>query len=45
MSEFEKLFSQYRKQDRGGLKVIAKKEWIEQEMKKDSVLNEWKSKE
>lgn len=42
-SEFEKLFSQLNNKMEVGLKVIAKKEWIENEMKKDAVLNEWKA--
>ena len=41
--EFEKLFIDLENKIEVGLKVIAKKEWIEQEMKNDSVLSEWKS--
>lgn len=40
--EFEKLFSEIENKLEVGLKVIAKKEWIEEEMKKDLVLSEWK---
>ena len=42
--EFEKLFSQLENKIEVGLKVIPNKEWIQQEMKNDSFLNEWKSK-
>lgn len=41
--EFEKLFSQLDNKMEVGLKVIAKQEWIEEEMKKDPILNEWKA--
>jgi Gas vesicle synthesis protein GvpL/GvpF len=40
--EFEKIFSDIENKIEVGLKVIAKKEWIDQEMKKDPVLSEWK---
>ncbi|MED1470790.1 GvpL/GvpF family gas vesicle protein [Bacillus salipaludis] len=41
--EFQNLFLELENKIEVGLKVIAKKEWIEQEMKKDSFLNEWKT--
>lgn len=41
--EFEKLFSDLENKIEVGLKVIAKKEWIDQEMKNDPVINEWKT--
>jgi Gas vesicle synthesis protein GvpL/GvpF len=43
--EFEKLFSHLENKMEVGLKVIPKKEWIEQEMKNNPLLNEWKSKQ
>jgi hypothetical protein len=43
--EFEKLFSQLENKMEVGLKVIPKKEWVDQEMKKDALLNEWKLKQ
>ncbi|MEH7012468.1 GvpL/GvpF family gas vesicle protein [Neobacillus niacini] len=43
--EFEKLFSQLENKMEVGLKVIPKKEWVDQEMKKDPLLNEWKIKQ
>lgn len=41
--EFEKLFSKLENKIEVGLKVIPRKEWIDQEMKQDSVLSEWKT--
>jgi hypothetical protein len=41
--EFEILFSKLENKIEVGLKVIPKKEWIDWEMKQDSVLSEWKS--
>lgn len=41
--EFEKLFPQLENKIEVGLKVIAQKEWIEQEMENDPVLMEWKT--
>lgn len=41
--EFEKLFPLLENKIEVDLKVIAKKEWLEHEIKKDPVLNEWKS--
>ncbi|MFD0824880.1 GvpL/GvpF family gas vesicle protein [Neobacillus sp. M.A.Huq-85] len=43
--EFEKLFSLLENKIEVGLKIFPKQEWIEQEMKKDSVLIEWKKAE
>ncbi|MDM5327229.1 GvpL/GvpF family gas vesicle protein [Neobacillus sp. CF12] len=43
--EFEKLFSHLENKMEVGLKVIPKKEWLEQEMKSNPLLTEWKSKE
>jgi hypothetical protein len=40
-NEFEKLFSELENKIEVGLKVIAKKEWIDQEMNQDSALSEW----
>ena len=40
--EFEKLFLEIENKIEVGLKVIVKKEWIEQEINKDPVLNQWK---
>jgi hypothetical protein len=42
--EFEKLFSNLENKMEVGLKVIPKKEWLEQEMKNNPILNEWKTK-
>ncbi|MCM3690626.1 GvpL/GvpF family gas vesicle protein [Neobacillus niacini] len=42
--EFEKLFSHLENKMEVGLKVIPKKEWLEQEMKNNPILNEWKTK-
>jgi hypothetical protein len=42
--EFEKLFSQLENKIEVGLKVIPKKEWMNKEMRKDPILNEWKTK-
>ena len=41
--EFEKLFVDLENKIEVGLKVLAKKEWIEQEMKNDPILSDWKS--
>lgn len=41
--EFEKLFALLENKMEVGLKVIAKKDWIEQEMKQETDLNEWKA--
>lgn len=41
--ELEKLFVLLENKIEVGLKVIAKKQWIEQEMMKDPVLKEWKA--
>lgn len=41
--EFKKLFPQLKNKMEVGLKVIAKKKWIEEEMKNDPVLQEWKA--
>ncbi|MGG3564292.1 GvpL/GvpF family gas vesicle protein [Neobacillus rhizosphaerae] len=41
--EFEKLFLQLKNKIEVGLRVIAKQEWIDQEMKNDTVLSEWKA--
>ncbi|MDF2902620.1 MAG: gvpF [Bacillus sp. (in: firmicutes)] len=41
--EFETLFSKLENKIEVGLKVFPKKEWINQEMKQNSVLSEWKS--
>lgn len=41
--EFEKLFSKLENKIEVGLKVIPKKEWIDQEMKQDLVLSEWRN--
>lgn len=40
--EFTDLFSHLDQKIEVGLKVVPKKEWIDDEMKKDSVLKEWK---
>ncbi|NWQ41533.1 GvpL/GvpF family gas vesicle protein [Bacillus sp. EB106-08-02-XG196] len=42
--EFEKLFSHLENKMEVGLKVIPKKEWLEQEMRNNPILNEWKTK-
>lgn len=42
--ELEKLFTHLENKMEVGLKVIPKKDWLEHEMKKDPILNEWKSK-
>lgn len=39
--EFEKLFSHLENKMEVGLKIIPKKEWLDQEMKKNPLLNEW----
>ena len=41
--EFEKLFVHLDNKIEVGLKVIAKQEWIDQEMKNDPVLSKWKT--
>lgn len=41
--EFEKLFSQLENKMEVGLKVIPKKEWMNEEMKKNPLLHEWKT--
>jgi hypothetical protein len=41
--EFETLFSKLENKIEVGLKVFPKKEWINQEIKQNSVLSEWKS--
>ncbi|WP_419887956.1 GvpL/GvpF family gas vesicle protein [Neobacillus niacini] len=41
--EFEELFSQLKNKMEVGLKVIPKKEWMNEEMKKNPLLNEWKA--
>lgn len=41
--ELEVLFSQLANKIEVGLKVVAKQEWIEQEMKRDPILSEWKN--
>jgi Gas vesicle synthesis protein GvpL/GvpF len=43
--EFEKLFSHLENKMEVGLKVIPKKDWLEQEMKNNPILNEWKTKQ
>lgn len=40
--ELEKLFLQLENKIEVGLKIIAKQDWIEEEMKKDPVLRKWK---
>jgi len=40
--EFEKLFSHLKNKMEVGLKVIAKKEWIEKEIENNPLLKEWK---
>jgi hypothetical protein len=44
-SEFEKLFIQIENKFEVGLKVIPKKEWMDQELQKDPLLNKWKEKQ
>jgi Gas vesicle synthesis protein GvpL/GvpF len=41
--EFNKIFKHIENKIEVGLKVMAKPEWIQQEMKKNKVLQEWKS--
>lgn len=41
-NELNVLFSQLANKIEVGLKVVAKQEWIDQEMKQDPILNEWK---
>lgn len=41
--EFETLFSKLENKIEVGLKILPQKKWIDQEMKQDSVLSEWKS--
>jgi hypothetical protein len=41
--EFEALFSKLENKIEVGLKVIPKKEWIDQKIKQDSVLSQWKA--
>jgi hypothetical protein len=41
--EFEKLFSQLENKIEVGLKIIPKKDWMDQEMRKNPLLNEWKT--
>jgi Gas vesicle synthesis protein GvpL/GvpF len=41
--EFENLFSQLDNKMEVGLKVIPKKEWINEEMKKNPLLHQWKT--
>ena len=43
--ELEKVFLNLENKMEVGLKVIPKKEWLEQEMKSNPLLTEWKSKE
>jgi hypothetical protein len=41
--EFEKLFSDLENKIEVGLKVIVKQAWIDQEMKNDPILSQWKN--
>lgn len=41
--EFEKLFSELENKIEVGLKVIVKQAWIDQEMKNDPILSQWKN--
>lgn len=43
--EFEKLFSHLENKMEVGLKVIPKKEWLDEEMKVNPLLSEWKTKQ